>query len=144
MVATHSRVRDTIPVTLEVTQQYQRSLGSPGGCSAIPEVIWACFLGGCLVGPVPTEVTNLGLVPQRCLLPWRLLAQACSRAGCSLIPAQVEVAGSYLLLQRSLGWVCSLGGCSLITAPAEVADLGLLPRRSLALKDPVYAGEETK
>ena len=46
----------------------------------------------------PTEVVGLGL------LPWRTLAQTCSKGGCWLKPTLVEVTGSSLLWLRLLVW----------------------------------------
>ena len=48
-------VRTMVAVTLEVTQYSWRLLGTPGGCSSIPGVFWACSQRGCLLGDVPTE-----------------------------------------------------------------------------------------
>lgn len=79
-------------------------LGTPRGCSGIPEVSWACSHDGWLLGPAPIEVTDLGLV-------WQMwLAWACSEECHWLRPTPEEVAGLSLVPQRLLSCTCSRRG----------------------------------
>lgn len=49
-------------------QSPRRSLGIPGRCSILPEVVQAYSQVGCFVGPAPEEVTGTGLLQWMTLL----------------------------------------------------------------------------
>lgn len=109
-----------------------RLLGIRGVCLVLTKVIlpswklfrfmevafsWACFWGGHSLGPAPTEVAIMGLVP------WMLLTQAYSSSGSLLVLAPTEVAGLSLLLQSLITCTCSCRQYWLRPALAEVSTL---------------------
>lgn len=106
----------------------------------------ACFSGGFWLVTHNSEVSDLGLIPQRsplytcsyaprevvglCLFAQRSLTQVRSHSGLWLGFAPV-IASLYLLLLRSRSWACSYRGGLYTPAQREVTGLDLLPQRSL-------------